>query len=151
MRIFARVPLLKKPAVSRGWLLVLSGLLWSCAGLVLLRFAVGWLRPVAPAATLAAVAAGLLLGAAIGGFGFSRVARANIGRIFSMPPRSCLFGFQRWQSYLLVAFMMSLGIFLRHTGFVPRILLAVGYLGIGTALLGGSVLYFRALWQGRNG
>ncbi len=151
MQIFTRLPLVRKPAVPRGWLLLLSGILWSGAGFLLMRFALGWLRSLPDGQALGATAGGLLLGAVIGLFGFSRVARANIGRILNLPHRSCFFGFQKWQSYLLVAFMMSLGIVLRHTGFVPRVLLATGYLGIGSALLGGSLLYYRAIWQGRNG
>jgi hypothetical protein len=96
------------------------------------------------------VAAGLLLGMFITRIGFSQIVEKNIKRIRKLPEWPCLFAFQAWKSYLLIAVMISMGIFLRQSHFVPRYLLAVGYLGMGSALLWGSFRYLRE-WAGERG
>lgn len=61
-----------------------------------------------------------------------------------MPEKCCLFAFQKWQGYLLVAVMMSLGMFIRQSQLLHPLLLAAMYTGIGSALLGTSILYYKA-------
>ena len=63
-----------------------------------------------------------------------------------MADKSCVFAFQAWKSYLIIAFMIGLGIFLRHSAF-PRHYLAVIYLAVGLALLLSSLLYYGLLWR----
>jgi hypothetical protein len=134
-----------KPAVDRRGLLLLAGLLWSGAGLLLISFAVRWLADLHshPALIVATTVAGLMLGSSIALFGFRRMAMRNISRIQAMPERSCIFAFQKWHNYLLVAFMMSLGIFMRRTHILSPIYMSIMYMGIGTALLSTSLLYYR--------
>ena len=55
-----------------------------------------------------------------------------------------MFSFQAWKSYLLVAFMIALGITLRHSA-LPRPILAGVYLAIGGALFLSSLRYYRLL------
>lgn len=135
-----------KPAVGKRHLLLLAGAIWSCAGVVLLRFALRWIAayPGSFVLPLLAVIGGLILGSMIALFGFRRIAKKNIGRILLLPERSCLFAFQKWHAYLLVVFMMSLGMFVRKTQLFPPLFLAAMYTGIGSALLGTSILYFSA-------
>jgi hypothetical protein len=132
-----------KPAVHKIWLQLLAGLVWLAVGLMLDNFAAGWLRPVPAKNMLLLVLAGLCLAAAIYAFGFSRLADKNICRISSLPGRRvCLFAFQAWPSYPLVAFMVSLGIYLRVYSSLPKPMLAILYLGIGSALFAASLHYF---------
>lgn len=133
---------LKKPAVNRRILLLLSGLMWSGVGILLNSFAFRWLQYYEGWSIVASASAGILLGLIIAFFGFRKVAAKNIRRILDMPERSCVFAFQRWQSYILIAIMMSMGIFLRNTGIVPRLYLASLYIGIGSALLISSLRYY---------
>ena len=132
-----------KPAVNRSLLLLLSGLFWAVAALILNRFAVGWLLHHNWSEILIVTVGGLVLGGLIARFGFSRVVARNIERIRELPQWACLFAFQAWHSYLLIGVMISMGILLRHTHFIPRLLLATGYMGIGLALLWGSLRYLR--------
>ena len=134
---------LQKPAVSRRVLLILSGLMWSGVGILLNSFAFRWLKMYEGWPLAASILAGLLLGSIIAWFGFSKVAATNIRRIQGMPARCCVFAFQRWQSYILIAVMMSMGIFLRHTTLVPRLYLASLYIGIGSALFMAGLGYYR--------
>ncbi len=63
-----------KPAVSRYWLVLLAGLLWSAVGLMLCRLAYLWLVPVVwyGAGFLGII--GLLLALIAYRFSFSRIA-----------------------------------------------------------------------------
>jgi len=130
-----------RPAVSRHWLWLVAGLLWSAVGMALCVTACYWFSDLAWPMNAAGVAAGFGSGVAIYRYGFSRIARKNIHRIFRQPERVCFFAFQAWRSYLLVAVMVLLGYTLRHSH-VHRFILAVIYSGIGTGLSLSSSLYY---------
>ncbi len=134
------------PAVSKSWLQLMSGLMWSGVGIMLVSFATRWIKNLDGVTILWISLAGLALASAIYFFGFSKLARKNIQRINTLlKDRICLFAFQRWTSYPLVAFMIFLGIFLRLYSHIPKPLLAVLYLGIGGGLFFSSFLYYHQL------
>jgi hypothetical protein len=88
-------------------------------------------------------AAGLAAAAVISRWGFSRLARKNILRITAINSASpCFFAFQEWQSYLIIVFMMGLGITLRKFTPIPKPLLGILYTGIGGGLFGASITYY---------
>mgnify|MGYP003586659298 CR=1 FL=1 len=140
---------LHKPAVSKAWLLLCAGGLWSIAGVMLLRFALSQLttHPGTSTLTIISFVTGIILGGLIALIGFSRIAKKNINRIRLLPNRCCIFAFQKWHAYLLVCFMMTLGIFLRKSQLISPLLLVTFYTGIGTALLTSSCLYYRELYK----
>lgn len=141
-----------KPAVPRHALLIAAGVLWSTAGLAVLNVARTEWDPRWAAAAWAAPAAGLVAGSMVAVAGFRRIVRANIARIARLPATSCLFAFQRWTGYVLVAFMMSLGAAVRRLDFLPGWCIVGSYTAIGSALLGSSVLYYiAAINQYRHG
>jgi hypothetical protein len=132
-----------KPGVARHWLFTIAGLVWFGVAVMLVRLAYGWL-----------VELDLALGAVLAGFGivvgvlagltlFSRIARKNIERIAEAPDIACVFSFQAWEGYLIMTFMIALGVLLRHSP-VPTTVLAPTYAAVGTALAVSSVRYFRA-------
>lgn len=132
-----------KPAVSKFWLYFTAGLIWLGVGLMLDNLASGWLRRFDFPSILPFIAAGLALAFLIYRFGFSRLAEKNILRISKYRAHKvCFFAFQTWTSYPLVAFMIFLGIFLRTYSPIPKPYLAIGYIGIGTALFLASLHYF---------
>jgi len=135
--------ILKKPAVNRKLLLILSGIMWSGVGILLNSFAFRWLQEYQGWPVTVSVLCGIVLGISIAFFGFRKVAATNIKRILEMPEYSCVFAFQKWQSYILIVVMMSMGIFLRTTNIFPRLYLAPVYIGIGSALLISSIKYYR--------
>jgi hypothetical protein len=125
--------------------------MWLGVGLMLDGFAFRWLKLADFSTAFLLSGLGLLLAAGIYRFGFSGLARKNIQRISSFGgERACLFAFQSWSSYPLVAVMISLGIYLRVYSPIPKPLLASGYLGIGTALFSASLHYFAHLFQLRQ-
>ncbi|HPA17187.1 MAG TPA: hypothetical protein PLU30_05535 [Verrucomicrobiae bacterium] len=133
-----RVP---KPAVPRSWLAVIAGLLWFAVGLMLDVRAVVWIRELRPLASVLALAAGLCFGLVMFLLVLTRIARKNLRRLASLPDQPCLFAFQGWHSYLIIAFMVTLGIALRHSS-LPHAVLAATYLGVGTALIMASLLVY---------
>jgi hypothetical protein len=87
---------------------------------------------------------GILLAITIHYFGFSIIAKANIKRIRALPNKPCLFAFMSWWNYPLVAFMISLGLVMRHSH-IPKYYLGILYLGIGGGLFISSLRYYTTL------
>ncbi len=84
--------------------------------------------------------AGILSGLLTYRFKFARFADKNIKRISHLERRASPLAFQSGKTYLLIVFMMTLGIALRHSA-LPRSALAVLYTGIGLGLLLASLRY----------
>jgi hypothetical protein len=76
------------------------------------------------------------------------LAKVNIPRIQDLPPKPCIFAFMQWWNYPLVIFMISLGIWMRHSP-IPKQFLGILYFGIGSALFLASLLYYLALIPGQ--
>lgn len=137
-----RIPMKRcKPAVPRHWLLLAAAGLWFLVGLGLCITASLWLSASSSPAGLFFGLGGIGLGCLAYRFLFSKIARRNKQRILAKPERLCFFAFQAWRSYLLIAVMISLGHLLRHSH-VPRHILVVVYLAVGTALALGSSIYY---------
>ncbi len=135
-----------KPAVSKEWLYGTAGLMWSAVGIYLNSLTVDWLSPLKWTHILLLVLAGVALAFTIYYFGFSKFANKNIRRIQAINnDKVCFFAFQQWHSYPLVAFMISLGIFLRKHAPIPKPYLAVMYIGIGGSLFLASFHYYGRL------
>jgi len=133
-----------KPAIRNHWLLILSGLMWTGVGILLNSFAIKWLVKYQSSEVVAAESVGIIMGIIIAIFGFSKIAHKNIRRILTLPDKVCVFAFQEWKSYILIAVMMTMGIFLRTSGLVPKLLLSPLYVGIGSALFFSSFLYYKS-------
>lgn len=132
------------PKVGKHILILLSGLLWSAVGLFLISLAIEWLYLLDFPYPIIGIFTGLVSGIVIARFGFSSIARKNIFRIHQyQKERICIWAFQKWSSYLLIAFMMSLGIWMRQASFIPKVVLVSIYLAIGLALFLSSLYYFK--------
>lgn len=135
-----------KPGTPKFWLHLTAGLMWSGVGLWLYYLAYGWLQPEDKITALIMAAIGIILALTIYRFGFSKFADRNINRIQNIASeRPCIFAFQSWSSYPLVAFMISLGIFLREYSPIPKPYLAAMYIGIGGSLFLASFHYYRTI------
>jgi hypothetical protein len=135
-----------KPAVAKVWLYGTAGLMWSGVGVFLNSLAYDWLEPLKWVYILLLALAGASLAFTIYYFGFSNFADKNIRRIHAIKNNKvCFFAFQQWHSYPLVAFMISLGIFLRVYSPIPKPYLAVMYIGIGGSLFLASFHYYKQI------
>jgi hypothetical protein len=136
------------PAVDKIWLHLLAGVMWSGVGIMLISLAARWLGLVVLNLTLLLILAGMALAAGIYFLGFSKMALRNVRRIEAYQnERVCLFAFQKWTSYPLVLFMVSLGIYLRVYSPIPKPLLAILYIGIGGSLFLSSLHYFALVFR----
>lgn len=138
-----------RPAVRRHWLVFTAGAVWLAVGLGLTAVACYWLYSSAWPLSPALAAVSLVLGLAVYSFGFSGIVRKNLERIDAKPEEVCLFAFQRWRSYLLILAMMLMGYTIRHLP-VPKEIDAVVYFTMGSALIFGSLLYFRKFSAGKG-
>ncbi len=136
-----------KPSVNRKILILLSGIMWSGVGILLNWIAAKWLPELEQWQIIFTYSLGIVLGLVIAKFGFSKLAQKNCDRILGYPKKVCLFAFQRWQMYILIVFMMSMGIYMRTSGLIPKFLLAPVYVGIGLALFIGSFVYYKVLFS----
>jgi hypothetical protein len=140
----------KRPVfpVKKPWLHLCAGLMWTSVGLMLGSYAYDWLTSLNWRAMLFFSTVGVILSVLIYLFGFSRLAKNNIQRIEEISAdRPSLFRFQRWTSYPMVIFFISLGIYLRKFSPVPKPLLGSMYIGIGGGLFSSSVHYYLHLWK----
>lgn len=134
-----------KPAVERYWLMLLAGALWTVVGTGLCLTACVWLAQLEWPQNGLGVLAGFGSGILIYRFGFSRLATRNLMRIATQPVRVCIFAFQAWRSYLLIAGMMVLGGVLRHSS-LSLLALGIIYAAMGTGLTLGSAMYYENIF-----
>jgi hypothetical protein len=134
-----------EPAVRRSTLIRSAAVVWAAVGIYLSVRAILWFRT-STRPVLAFAALAIVLGFIKGRLIFARLARRNIVRIDELSPHKekiCIFAFQAYASYAIIAGMMGLGIALRHSH-LDRVILAVIYLAIGSALVYGSGPYWRS-------
>jgi len=129
-----------KPGIHKKYLLIISGLMWTGVGIFLSSLTYRWLLSYDN--KIIYYSLGIILAILIHRFGFGFIANQNINRVLKMEKtKICAFAFQPWYSYLIVIFMMSLGMFMRNS-FIPKNYLAILYLGIGGGLFLSSIKYY---------
>ena len=140
--------LLKKlnPAVSKYWLIALAGLMWSIVGIMLCHLAYIWLAKMNWSLGLPLGSLGIISALAVHGYCFSKIALKNIDRLCLISDKCCIFAFQAWKSYLIIVFMIMLGMVLRNLP-IPKHFLAVIYTAIGGALFVSSFHFYRCIWR----
>ncbi len=123
--------------VSNRALLGIAGFVWLAAGVNILRIGITALIKVFAAAGFWRIVLVIVLAAAIFTgfhFMFSRIVGKHTVRILSYQTKQPFWKFFDLKSYLLMIFMMGLGIFLRHSGWLPDFFFAFFYTGLGAAL-----------------
>lgn len=130
------------PAVPRHWLLAIAGIIWIAVGLLLCIRAIVWLAAFALSTLVALETIGLLLAIVGYVYGFSKIVQKNINRINRLPDMACAFAFAAWGGYVMVGFMVTVGIALRNSP-IPKQYLAMPYTAMGAILLTGGVRLFR--------
>ncbi len=134
---------MKTPSVDRRILVFTAGVVWSAVGVVLILVAILWLIS-SHENLIIPVVLGVTSGAIVYRYGFVKLAKKNLVRIYSQAPakdKVCMFAFQNVRSYIIAAFMMLMGYGLRHLP-IPRIYLVPVYFAIGLALLLSSFEYY---------
>ncbi|RJQ56633.1 MAG: hypothetical protein C4526_01365 [Nitrospiraceae bacterium] len=134
------------PSVDKRFLVALSGILWSVVGTMLCRLAVRWLSLEGGLHAVRLGLAGAILALLIYYFGFLKLVRRNTERILSKKEKICIFAFQPWKSYIIIAVMIGLGVILRSSS-LPKQYLSVIYMGFGGAMVLSSLVYYRNFFR----
>ena len=122
--------------VSKRTLLLIAGLVWLAAGVNILRIGLKALITLFSGGTgrlLLALGLAVVICAAFS-LMFSRIVVKHTARILAYETKQPAYRFFDTKSYILMAFMMTLGITLRRSGFVPEYFFTWFYTGLGTAL-----------------
>ncbi len=131
---------MKKPLhVHKNTLILIAGIVWAIAGFNIVRIGLVayqgnfiWWRGLLSIAVYAAFQI----------FVFRKMIKKHTARILEYEEeRQNFFRFFDTKSYLIMAFMMTLGIGLRVSGVVPNTFIAFFYTGLGTSLLTAGVLF----------
>ena len=144
---------MKKPLhVHKNTLILIAGIVWAIAGFNIVRIGLvayqgsfTWWRGLLSIAVYAAFQV----------FVFGKMVKKHTDRIQRYEEeRQNFFRFFDTKSYLIMAFMMTLGIGLRVSGPVPNTFIAFFYTGLGASLLTAGVLflisYARVLRESRT-
>lgn len=130
------------PRVNKKVLILIAGLMWCGAGLMLIGFAAEWLLVFHKQSGSLFALAGFIMAMPIHHFGFLKLADKNLNRLLPLEEKRCVFSFITWKSYFIIIIMMALGITLRHSG-IPKHYLAILYIGIGLGLFLSGLRYVR--------
>ena len=136
-----------KPGVTQHTLLLMSACLWTAIGLLLLvkgGFRFSQLEQHHPVVVLAAVVAGSLKSYLI----LDRAARRGIERILKFKDGTCLGAVYSVKTWIVVLFMITMGVILRNSTLPGNILCFVS-ITVGWALLMSSRLAWRT-WLVRH-
>ena len=122
--------------VGNRTLIGIAGLVWLAAGVNILRIGVKAVLTVIGGGIGRTALMALLAAAIFCAFHlmFSRIVVKHTARILSYETEQPAYRFFDAKSYILMAFMMTLGITLRRSGFVPEYFFTWFYTGLGTAL-----------------
>lgn len=128
-----------KPGASVRTHLLVTAMVWSLVGLMLMvragvwiyKAGVWWILPIA-----------ILTGGVKSYYILDRVARRNVERTVGLAEGTCIGAAYSWKTWLLILFMILLGRFIRQAG-LSLPLIGFLYLAIGWALLWSS----RVIWQ----
>jgi len=134
------------PVVDKKVLIIMAGLMWCGVGVMLMRYAVSWLKICTVREQVLFYSLGFLAAMPIHHFGFLKIADKNINRILPLTEKRSPFSFMTGKSYLIVLVMVSMGIALRHSA-IPKKYLSLLYNGIGLALFLSGIRYFRVFVQ----
>ena len=127
-----------KPGAKRDNILLLSAALWSIIGGML--FFKGFYRLSQLAdGQFFVVGSAIFIGSLKSYIILDKSARTGIGRILEMKDGTCLGAVYSKKTWLLVVFMMCMGIFLRNSS-IPLSVLCFMYITIGWALVFSSRL-----------
>ncbi|MCF7823683.1 MAG: hypothetical protein K9N35_05875 [Candidatus Marinimicrobia bacterium] len=133
--------------VPRVFLLLVSGLMWSVVGFMLISMATRWLSSSSTDVPWTLIFTAILAGFVISQVGFTSLVQKNIRRIEQMDATRSIFSFQSRRSYIMIVIMISIGFFIRRTGIIPLIIKTPGYFTMGTALSLSSIKYYREFFN----
>lgn len=130
--------------VSGTGLKAIAGALWVIAGFNVVRMGVKSWGTLEDKLTFWLIAGAAVTFIAFGAM-FYRLTLKNIARIGGYREKAAFWHCMSLKSYLIMAFMITLGVVLRNCTPTPPSFIAAFYCGLGTALFLAGVIYFLRL------
>lgn len=132
--------------VSKKTLLLVAGLVWLIAGINILRIGIStwvntdqfWLFKIGEA-TVVFLLFFILV--------FKRLFEKHTKRIENKKEKSCPFSFFDKKGWIIMTFMITLGITIRKFQLAPNSFISVFYTGLSLALIITGILFLRQAWQ----
>lgn len=135
--------------VQRTTLLLIACLVWSVAGINILRIG---LMAYPAYLSVVNVALSFAVFGVFQAFVFGRLVRKHTDRIGSyLEERQFFLRFFDVKSFVIMALMMTGGVALRSSGIAPERFIAVFYTGLGASLLLAGLLFGRNFGRARTG
>lgn len=134
--------------VSRQTLLFIAGIVWIIAGINILRIGIlTWLSDVH--FELFNVGEAIIVFLLFFIFVFKRLLEKHTKRIKNKPERNCPFSFFDKKGWIIMAFMMTMGIVIRKYHLLSNGFISVFYTGLSTALIITGILFLYQGWKER--
>jgi hypothetical protein len=136
-----------KPGIPKRYLLFIAALAWTFAGSILLYR--GYVMMLLyPEILWTKISISVIIGIGFFILVFSKISLKHTIRIVNLKPeRPCLFSFFNWQSYIMMAIMITVGITLRTSDIISPKYLSFFYIIMGTPLfLSAFRFYFFAIF-----
>lgn len=128
--------------VSKRHLLLCNAIVWGAPGVKILVTGIQSYLAVWPSDHIVLLAAGTVLVLAGFVWMFRRIVRKYSDRIMNFPEeKKSILAFLPLRGWILVLFMMGLGIALKHIPGVPAEFFASFYCGLGPALIAAAALF----------
>lgn len=130
------------PHTTKRVLLFIAAVVWTFAGIMLFTRGI-WMMNINPDSFLIRFLISLVSGALFYGVLFTRISKKHVNRIIQLPvERPAVFSFFDKKGYIMMAGMISLGIFLRTSGIVSPFYLSVLYVTMGVPLFISSLRFY---------
>ncbi|MHA1744948.1 MAG: hypothetical protein ACTSWW_03045 [Promethearchaeota archaeon] len=135
-----------EPALQISVHYLISGVMWVFVGQMLISYGIGWFQEKITQYLWLFISISILSALSIYKFGFSKIVKQNIKRLQQKQDKLCIFAFIEWKSYIIMAFMMGMGITLRMI-LGPNEYLGILYIGIGGGMLLSGLIYIKPIFQ----
>ncbi len=133
-----------KPGVPKRILLFLASLVWAIAGFNILKIALQELFTIEHMHTVGIIG-GIVGFALFFKFVFFKMYKKHTIRIINIEnERPCIFSFFDKRGYVIMIFMITLGVSLRAFNLISGVPLIILYLSLGLALSSASIAFFIA-------
>lgn len=129
------------PRTTKRVLLFIGAVVWTYAGVMLLRKGLG-MMDIDKEHYLLRLIGSIIGGALFYGVLFTRISKKYVNRILHLEDDPGIFSFFNRKGYIMMAGMISLGVFLRTSGIVDPFYLSILYVTMGIPLFISSFRFY---------
>ncbi|WP_455638713.1 hypothetical protein [Parabacteroides sp.] len=126
--------------VNKQILLFIAGCVWIIAGVNILRIGIlTWMHDAHY--SVLKIGEAVIVFLLFLNFVFLRLFRKHSHRISQKGEKNCLFSFFDAKGWIVMIFMITLGVGIRHSGLLPDSFISVFYTGLSSALIITGILF----------